>query len=202
MNERPKRIDATGTIRRTRALSAIGFTQQQLASHLELSPAHVHTLLNGAVSQVFPATAQRIARQYRRLCWRPPTGPAADAERDAARERGWPNPLAWDDIDDPRERPHGSPSLAVVPVTPVAPLPRKTPPLPIDEAAVLRAMDGEEVKLNLAERREAITRLHARRWGDPKIAEALHLNVRTVFRNRRLLGLDGWASPDEARKSA
>lgn len=63
-------------------------------------------------------------------------------------------------------------------------------------------MDGEEVKLNLAERREAITRLHARRWGDPKIAAALHLNVRTVFRNRRLLGLDGWASPDEARKSA
>jgi lambda repressor-like predicted transcriptional regulator len=91
-------IDATGTIRRIRALVAIGWPVAQLADQFGMYPTALGSVARGERTRVRTATAKTIALHYRVLCQIP--GPSQRA-RNEARRKGWHGPLAWGDIDNP-----------------------------------------------------------------------------------------------------
>ena len=86
---------ALGTIRRIQALMAIGWTARDIAPRCGWGSAQAVTELL-ARTYVYTGTRNIIADVYDDLCMRP--GPSAKNRRSAAR-KGWPPPLAWDDID-------------------------------------------------------------------------------------------------------
>lgn len=99
-----RRIDATGTQRRIRALMALGWTSRHIADLCGWTSAEAVTEINKDRRFVYLATAEKIADAYERLCMTP--GPSPQTKARAAR-KGWPPPLAWDDdrIDDPTYHP-------------------------------------------------------------------------------------------------
>jgi hypothetical protein len=96
------RVKTLGLIRRRQALAAMGYNWSELAAHY----GRAVTVLRGHLERptVQKATFQRWVRLYDALCTIP--GPSSRA-RFYARRMGWAPPLAWDDIDNPRERPKG-----------------------------------------------------------------------------------------------
>lgn len=98
-------VDNTGTRRRIQALAAIGHSVPDIATHAGVS----HRTLNGLdrTTRVTPAIARAIAETYETLCMTPATHPYALRNRRIAARKGWPPPLAWDDIDNPHEQPKG-----------------------------------------------------------------------------------------------
>lgn len=66
---------------------------------------------------------------------------------------------------------------------------RVSPAQDVDEVAVQRAVAGEPVWLNLAERREALRVLHSWGFRDREIAQRLGKSVDAVIQARKRLGL-------------
>ena len=99
------RTDVTGTTRRLRALTAIGYSQAQIAREMNARESWVSRLINQYGHQVNAETVARVTEVYNRLSMTP--GPS-DRARRHAREQGWAPPLAWDEdeIDDPAVKPH------------------------------------------------------------------------------------------------
>jgi hypothetical protein len=96
-------VDATGTVRRVRALVTMGYTLRQLSAEIGIWPANLARIARGELAQVTVGTADATAGVYRRLGRRP--GPSRTAAARARRD-GWHSPLAWgDDIDDPAVHP-------------------------------------------------------------------------------------------------
>jgi DNA-binding CsgD family transcriptional regulator len=95
-------VDATGTVRRVRALVAIGHPVAHLAQQFGIYPTALGNIARGELQNVRATTADTIALEYRELCRTP--GPSQRA-RNEARRKGWHGPLAWDDIDDPNCEP-------------------------------------------------------------------------------------------------
>jgi len=103
-------VDATGSLRRLRALGAMGFPDAVLAREVDMHPANFDDLFGQATVTV--GVARRIAGLYDRA-WNAsplafgatPQGMARTLRRAAA--EGWASPLAWDDdsIDDPEAVP-------------------------------------------------------------------------------------------------
>ncbi|MBP5870903.1 hypothetical protein [Streptomyces scabiei] len=93
-------VDATGTVRRIRALMAIGWPLAHLAPRFGLYVTALERIANGQLQHVRATTADTIALDYRYLAGMP--GPSQRARNEAAR-RGWHGPAAWDErtIDDP-----------------------------------------------------------------------------------------------------
>jgi hypothetical protein len=155
-----KYIDPTGTVRRIRALYALGWSGSEIGKRIGRSEEWTrHIESRTAVST---KTALTVADLYERLCMTIPDSPYAERVRDMARARGCLPPLAWDNIDDPNERPR------VV-------AQRYTPSTDLDPIAVERAMAGDRVRLTRAERFEVVTRL--RRQG----VSFLEIEARTVI---------------------
>lgn len=176
-------VDSTGVSRRLRALIAIGYSQTQLAARLRIRASNLSTLIHGKRPRVSPVTYRAVCALFKELWAHPAQGPGAERSRAIAKSHGWVGPLAWDDIDDPAERPNirgGKPD----PVDK-----ENSGKKHIDEIAVERAMRGDRVKLTRLERLDAIRRLHARKWSDRRVGLALHIDERTVLRNRQELGL-------------
>lgn len=104
-----ERVTANGTIRRLRALNAIGYTfremEQRMGIRLDLDLITTPPK-NPTVSAGF---ARSVLHLYDQLSMRPLTGEQADAIRQAAAQQGWAAPLAWDDdkIEDPMAKPNG-----------------------------------------------------------------------------------------------
>lgn len=94
-------VPAVGTIRRIKALAAMGWPSTQLGSRIGRNPKFLSQLLQR--TQVNSATAAMVDELYRELCMIP--GPSNSA-RFHARRNNWTAPLAWDDIDDPHEKPN------------------------------------------------------------------------------------------------
>jgi AraC-like DNA-binding protein len=91
-------VNATGTIRRIRALIAIGYSGAYIAESIGMYPTALNKIARGELSRVRAVTATAVARKYRQLSRTP--GPSVRARNDA-RRNGWYGPAAWDDIDDP-----------------------------------------------------------------------------------------------------
>lgn len=108
-------VDSTGTVRRIRALMAIGWRYCDIdtaAGHPSARASWAHNVVTQ--DKVHIDTAEKVAAVYERLCMTP--GPSSRVRNLAAR-RGWPPPLAWDDIEtDPEPLADGDTGQTVDPV--------------------------------------------------------------------------------------
>jgi transcriptional regulator with XRE-family HTH domain len=97
------RIDATGSLRRLRALHAIGWTQTEMARRIGWTLQNLNRYFISDPDRINRSTAVEIARVFNELQLIP--GPS-DRARRHARKQGWAPPLAWDEdaIDDPAAR--------------------------------------------------------------------------------------------------
>ncbi|MFI5769602.1 hypothetical protein ACIA74_13780 [Streptomyces sp. NPDC051658] len=93
-------VDATGTIRRIRALITAGHTLQAVAAAVGTHKTTLGRIVNHEHDRLTARLAQSVAKAYSRLSNTP--GDCARARMRAAR-LGWAPPAAWDDdtIDDP-----------------------------------------------------------------------------------------------------
>lgn len=173
-------VNARGSHRRIQALVARGWSRTRLAGLLGVS--NLTAMLK--TSSLTQQKADQIAALYEKLWDKTPsfnsTHEAVGARRamNFARRNRWAPPLAWDDIDNDE-----APAIADEKVA-------------LDEMAIELAMLGEPVKLNGAERRAAVTHLHAKRWSDQRIAATLRIADRTVLRIRQELNLESFAYGD------
>lgn len=167
-------LDATGTMRRLRALVWMGHTQSELARRLGWTPQNFGKLIMGDHEKVTVATYDRVGALFKELWNVQGRASHSDAARANARRRGWLSPLAWDDIDN-------DPAPPTVDVE-----------SGVDDLAVDLATEGRDIRLTPAERRVAVERLHSLRWSDGRIAETLHITSKTVMRIRRELGLESF----------
>lgn len=92
-------VPALGARRRIRALIAMGWTHELMHAH---SGVRTAVTLNQAGEWITVRKHRQIAAMYEQLSMTP--GPSSLSRARAAR-RGYAPPLAWDDIDDPRETP-------------------------------------------------------------------------------------------------
>lgn len=100
-----EQVDVTGTQRRIRALSAIGWSRDELARRLGFTSTYgVSSWLHYSRRYITAANARAVRDLYNTLGMTP--GPSSRAIGRAQRS-GWPPPLAWDDetIDDPAAQP-------------------------------------------------------------------------------------------------
>lgn len=135
-------VPRIGTVRRIQALLFMGWGHQQMRAHCGLSTAR---LLHQQGRWVTRSTHDAIASMFAELAMRP--GPSSKAQT-YARQRGYASPLAWDDID-LDDAPAGLLQKSVTKA-----------PSAYDEAAVLRALQGDRhVQLTKADREEI-----TRRW--------------------------------------
>lgn len=150
------RIDSTGTLRRLRALIALGYTQRYLAGRMNMLEANFSVVILGVKPKVEAGTARAAEALYEELSGTPPTRPS---KRSLARAKklGWLPPLRWDDdkIDDPKARPA-----------------RQKPNVTFDRAQ------------ETADRRARVQHLTRCGWSAPRIAAHLGITERTVQRDR------------------
>jgi hypothetical protein len=129
----------------------------------------VYQLRTSRRPRILRSTADRIATAYDAL-WnkRPPLGDqGCKRARTHALRLGYLPPLAWDDIDNPDERPATVDSGDM-----------------FDDIAVERAMHGDRVTLTTQERAEATRRLTAAGHTAEDIAARLHTTSRSIQRQR------------------
>ncbi|MFJ4808538.1 hypothetical protein [Streptomyces longwoodensis] len=101
-------IDATGSTRRVRALSALGYSYTTICAAAGTCPNRVVSIAHGRQPTIRRDLAQRLAAAYRQLANTPPPSTKHTTRtRNMARTKGWDGPGAWDDdtIDDPAALP-------------------------------------------------------------------------------------------------
>jgi hypothetical protein len=143
-------VPTLGTRRRIEALASLGWTTSEVSRRAGYERSHLGLVVRrGALRQ---ATAERIAVVYDQLSMQRPPEITRAEKIDASRarriaaERGWPPPLAWDDIDDPTETPRGWQYAGP------------------DRRAVLHELDDQGVGITAACRRLDLTRKALERW--------------------------------------
>lgn len=97
------RCPALGAARRVRALSAMGWPLWWQAERIGISDAGLRDVCSGRTKTVSPERFDAVDRVYRIYAMR--IGPS-DAARKTARAKQWATAAAWNDIDDPKDRPH------------------------------------------------------------------------------------------------
>lgn len=98
--------------RRVRALLAHGYTPREVADAAGIEWLEVAWLTEERrAPTVSRATLTRLIVAYGPMSGRPLTGDTRDMLRGEARRRGWFPPAAYDDIDDPDERPRRTPTV-------------------------------------------------------------------------------------------
>jgi hypothetical protein len=88
--------------RRLQALATMGWSIKEIARLSGLSVARLRDLRFGSADSVYRDTGLRIFRIYDELADQ--QGPCERTKRYASK-MGWCGPLAWDSIDDQREKP-------------------------------------------------------------------------------------------------
>jgi hypothetical protein len=118
----------------------------------------VNHLTTGMWVEVHRMTAERVAAVYDELSMVRPVDSAVrgrgqirihDRQRRMAKRRGYAPPLAWDNIDDPNERPNMRPA-------------RYRSTRDVDHATVERVLAGDKLPTTIAEKREITRRWLAR----------------------------------------
>lgn len=98
-------VDATGSRRRVQALMRLGWSAVAISARLEMDPSNLLNAISRPTDQIQGKTAKRIAAVYDEMSMSlPPTTTANERisvsrTQRLAERRGWPPPLAWDDID-------------------------------------------------------------------------------------------------------
>ena len=100
-------VPAHGARRRLQALAALGWSTRVIAEKIGSHYRPLLKISSGERESVRLDNHQRIARVFRELSAVVPSGHSANITRGWAAKNGYAPPLAWDDIDDPRERPKG-----------------------------------------------------------------------------------------------
>lgn len=143
-----RRVPSVGYERRLRALQSLGWSYARLAPKLGCNTSTLHERTNATT--VSRANYERMVDLYNQLSMVTPLGLHVQRDRRRAAAKGWVPPLAWDDetIDDPEGQPYrgrtrgANPELGLV-----------------DQVVVERALAGERIHANPAERAEVV-----RRW--------------------------------------
>lgn len=97
--------------RRVQALIALGYTQPWIAEQIGVTQARIWQFIRGRQEHVTPDTFEKVDDLYRRFSMTlPPTTTkrekyAASRARETATRNRYRPPLAWDDIDNPDEKP-------------------------------------------------------------------------------------------------
>jgi len=178
---------AIGVRRRMQALAALGWSVDELAAMAGISPRTADHWTMGAGARVFKRTFDRVDALYERLWNTPPTPTEPIGRRRRtmalarAAEHNWVLPLAWDDIDTDE--------------TP--PIPDEAPIDEVDHARVALAIDGIRLELTRAERLLVVEQLNAWAYPDGAIAEQLGCAIRTIERDREVLGLPAAVGADK-----
>lgn len=100
-----------GSLRRLRALVAMGWSQNCLAKRLGMEPSNFGGIINGHWGGIRVTTAEKIEEVFNELWDKTPTGTTWQARggitraKKEAHAKGWVTAAAWDDIDDPDEEP-------------------------------------------------------------------------------------------------
>ncbi|RNL66274.1 hypothetical protein EFK50_01205 [Nocardioides marmoriginsengisoli] len=136
-------IDSTGTRRRIQALQALGWRYTDIDTTAGVTDGWSSSAVRGTRVNITQAT--KLAEAYEKLCMH--LGPSGRCRTWAIR-KGWLTPLAWDDIDDPNEKPRrGS---------------NQRSRADVDEAVVIRFLTGEHhLPTTVAERYEITARWEA-----------------------------------------
>lgn len=101
----PQLVRALGSARRLQALAAMGWPISWAGPQAGITDTYARLLVRGRHRSVGAAVAARIDAVYRRHCMIP--GPSEFA-RGHARRNQWVTAVAWDDIDDPNDKPHSA----------------------------------------------------------------------------------------------
>lgn len=173
--------------RRIQALAALGWSCPVIAEIGNVNVDTIKAYRRGELPRVMREGPKvGILAAYDALHMRAPV-PADNRERGmVARTRafaarnGWAPPLAFDNIDDLNEHPHGSTT---------------TDPDVIDDAAIERTLAGDRVPLTRPERVEVIRRLAQRGLSDAEMGAVVGISGRSVQRIRTEFGIDtGWVA--------
>ncbi|MGV9278119.1 hypothetical protein [Streptomyces griseosporeus] len=146
-------LDATGAVRRLRALVVMGHSQETLAAEVGCPYTRISDLTHARFPKITVALDRQVRQAYERL-WMT-EGPSKHG-RSRAKRYGWHGPLAWDDdtIDDPN----------AVPQTDAA------PPVATEGGNVAaRWLLGEAVILGRDDRKEVL--IHLYEWTNHTTAE-------------------------------
>lgn len=142
----PAKVPCLGSVRRVQALLALGHTHAEISAAADAAPTMSANVLVARYPVIKVEVAAAVARAYEQLSMTVPQGWKAEQCRRRAVKAGYLPPLAWNDIDDPAERP--------------ARARERWSDSELDEVVVLRAMDGHfDRHFTTAERREV-----TRRW--------------------------------------
>lgn len=136
-------VPILGTRRRIQALSAIGWSYNQIGEVIGVTRNNVRRLATDETyTKVTRETAEKVKECYRQMSMTLPDN--SNRRRDYFRTRattlGWAPPLAWDDIDN-------DPEPIIV---------TKAKDEQIDEIAVQRFLSGDDVALTHTERRAVL----------------------------------------------
>lgn len=157
-----RKVLAIGSRRRIQALQRLGYSRERIAHEIGYTDQGSLTyIMRADTVTMLAATADRITAVYERLSMVMPTGPGVSRARTWATRFGYAPPLAWNEgeIDDPNARPHtGS---------------NHRPKTDVDEAVVLRLLDGERVPATTAERHEAMRRWKASGRAERELCQRL-----------------------------
>lgn len=161
-----RRVPAVGYRRRLRALQALGWSYTRLAPLLGCNTSTLHARTEATT--VSRANHERMVEVYDRLSMTTPIGTHVERDRRRAQAKGWAPPLAWDDdsLDDPDAQPYRGRTRGANPE-----LQR------VDEVVVERALNGERVRANIAERSEVSARWVAAGRSLESLNEAQGWNV-------------------------
>ena len=156
-----------GVQRRIEALQSMGWSLDYIAARLDTS---VGKIRHSAFSATYVTARRRqqVVALYDELSMTLPTDSRVNRRRGIARRKGYAPPLAWDNIDDPDERPdHGGRE------------PRHESE--IDDVAIERRLQGDKtVRLNHKERVEARSR-----WLERDLGSLAEFERRTGINTNR-----------------
>ena len=98
------KVPAVGSMRRLRALARLGWPLTASAAGAGISHPYARDIAAGRVRRVSRPVADAIAAMFDARSMRPGPMPRVATR---AKANGWAPPMAWDDIDDPAQRPRG-----------------------------------------------------------------------------------------------
>lgn len=104
MSTLPRTVSGVGTIRRIRALQAIGWPLRMISEYAGYSHTGSLARILSRSPKVTQETADKIDKVYNQLSMT--LGPSEQTRQYAEKQR-WAPPMAWVDIDDPKARPVG-----------------------------------------------------------------------------------------------